>query len=117
MKKVLFVALIALISFATAQAGAPIRCIKMKNGGKDGYRNVEARSRWNGWHIHCENPGQQNCFRFAGMHAGDPREASLIQMAESAIASGQFTGSISLDGITAHWSGTEGNIEINFSGE
>ena len=110
-------ALIALISSSTVYAGKPIRCIKMKNGGPNGYRNAEARDRWNGWHIHCDEPGRLNCFGFAGMYAGDPREAELIKMAESAIASGQFTGSISLDGITAHWNGTEGNIEINFSGE
>lgn len=105
------------MSSATLYAGPPIRCIKMKNGGKDGYRDQEAFQRWNGWHIHCEQPGNRNCFGFAGLHAGDPREASLIKMVESAIASGQFNGSISVEGITVHWSGTEGNIEINFSGE
>jgi hypothetical protein len=115
MKKLILVLILGLAS--TASFGEKIKSLKMLNAGPDGYKNVTYDSKWNGAHIKCWDPGPRDCFGFASNLAQDPREKILLGLVKAAIESGQNSGTISHEGLAAHWSGSLEDTEVILSGE
>lgn len=117
MKKILALSVIAFALVVTSLDAKPIRKIRLANPGPDGYKYTTATEKLFGWHLNCHSPGTLNCFGFGRSMAEDPREIDLMDEAEAAIANGQFTGSITIDGLTLSWTGSPDEILMEFSGD